>query len=116
MAPLTSPCLSRVTVARALLSRVCVLVLEARFNPSSVDGASTVVVGHVIWFDAADNRPVVQPSFTPGDQSPPLALLLKLKYLVEATSPDSFHRLQRLRSQFWSFVALSSLGGEKGLS
>ena len=103
-------------MARALLPRVCVLVLEARFNPSSIDGSSTVVVGHVIWFDVADNRPVVQPSFTPGDQMPPLALLLKLKYLVEATSPDSFDRLKRLRSQFWSFVDVSSLGDEKGLS
>jgi len=71
-----------------------------------------VVVGHVVWSDTSDDHPVVQPSFSLMSQATPATLLSKLQYLVAVSSPDSFGRLQGLRSQFWSFVDVST--GETG--
>lgn len=63
-----------------------------------------VVVGHVVWSDVSDDHPVVQPSSSLMNEPVPATILSKLQYLVENTAPDSFHTLQGLRSQFWSFV------------
>lgn len=87
------------------------LVLEARFHPSPEDRSVVVIVGHIVWSDSADAHPVVQPSRSLMQQATPETLLSKLQYLVTTTSPDSFDRLQGLRSQFWSFVNVSSRAG-----
>lgn len=91
-----------------LAAEVGVLVLEARFHPEPDDPSLMVVVGHVVWFDASDEHPVVQPSWSLMEQPAPATMLSKLQYLVATASPDSFGRLQGLRSRFWSFVNVSS--------
>ena len=37
----------------------------------------------------------------------PAAVTSKLHYFVAITQPESFERLQVLRSEFWSFVAIT---------
>lgn len=94
--------------ARPLLSFESVLVLEARFHPRQLDGAETIVVGHVVWDEDESNRPSVQPSVTLMRQAGPATTLSKLQYLVAAAAPDAFRHLQGLRSRYWSFVDVSS--------
>jgi hypothetical protein len=38
----------------------------------------------------------------------PATMLAKLQYLVAATAPESFERLLAFKSDFWSFVEVSS--------
>ena len=63
------------------------------------------MVGHLVWEGATEGqRPTVQPSLSLLMEPGPATILSKLQYLVSITSPDSFNRLQALRSRFWSFV------------
>jgi hypothetical protein len=90
-----------------LLESSSVRVLEARFRFDAAEDAEPITVAHVVWADARDPRPVVQPSFSLQRHSAPATVLVKLQYLVEMTAPDSFARLQALPSRFWSFVEVS---------
>jgi len=38
-------------------------------------------------------------------------MLQKLEYLVARSGPNTFYRLQDLRSDFWSFVEIQERGG-----
>jgi hypothetical protein len=79
----------------------CMRVLEARFHPRRRGQPDVVMVGYLIWRRGSRRAP---PAFEPGASSVPDPVLMKLRYLVVVTQPDSFERLQALRSQFWSFV------------
>lgn len=92
---------------------VGVRVLEARFHPRQKGSDDFIVVGHVVW-EGERARPVVQPSTTLLMRREPATLLSKLQYLVSVNGPESFQRLQLLRSQFWSFVEVSSLSSPGG--
>ena len=84
-------------------------VLEARFHPQQKVTPEFVVVGHVVWEeDIASGRPTVQPSPSLMRDGSPATMLVKLQYLVAATVPETFERLQALRSHFWSFVEVPS--------
>lgn len=84
------------------------LVLEARFRFDTAEDAEPITVAHVVWSHADDPHPVVQPSYSLQNRPGPATVLSKLQYLVEMTAPDSFARLQALRSRFWSFVDVSA--------
>ncbi|HEY4188158.1 MAG TPA: hypothetical protein VGP07_23990 [Polyangia bacterium] len=90
------------------------LVLEARFRFDAADDVEPTTVAHVVWTSADDLHPIVQPSFSLQSHPGPATVLVKLQYLVELTSPDSFARLQTLRSQFWSFVDVSTQTPHQG--
>ena len=82
-------------------------VLEARFHPRRKGQSEFVVIGHLVWRRLTRReRPVFQPAA--AHLSNPI--LTKLRYLLTVTEPDCFVRLQTLRSEFWSFVAVSSDG------
>jgi hypothetical protein len=84
-------------------------VLEARFHPRQKVAPDFVVVGHVVWDeDVLGDRPTVQPSTSLMREGSPATMLVKLQYLVAVTVPGTFERLQALRSQFWSFVEITS--------
>jgi hypothetical protein len=88
-------------------------VLEARFYPQQRAVDDFVVVGHVVWpGNAMTGRPTVQPAMSLMAIGAPATMLSKLQYLVEVTVPETFDRLQALKSHFWSFVDVSS--SEKG--
>jgi hypothetical protein len=81
-------------------------VLEARFHPKV--GSPFLIVGHLVWLGRPEHRPArVQPAPSLMTQSRPDTFLSKLEYLVSATAPDCFERLQRLQSRFWSFVEVA---------
>lgn len=79
-------------------------VLEARFHPRRRTQADFVMLGYLIWRGLRGERPV----FEPARAVVPDAVLSKLQYLVVVTEPDSFERLQALRSDYWSFVPLAA--------
>jgi hypothetical protein len=84
-------------------------VLEARFHPQQKVAPEFVVVGHVVWDeDVATDHPTVQPSASLMQSSSPATMLVKLQYLVATTVPETFERLQALKSRFWSFVEVRS--------
>lgn len=85
-----------------------VLVLEARFRFDAAEDAQPITVAHVVWSHPTDPHPVVQPSCSLQRHQGPATILVKLQYLVELTAPDSFARLQSLRSRFWSFIDVSA--------
>jgi hypothetical protein len=90
-------------------------VLEARFHPRQTAAQDFVVVGHVVWEeDLATCHPTVQPSASLIHDGGPATMLVKLQYLVAITVPETFERLQTLKSRFWSFVevASSTKGGD----
>jgi hypothetical protein len=88
--------------ARQLPPRLPMRVLEARFHPERRSNPRFFVVGHLLWRDRhADGEPVFQPS---SASSRPITF--KLRYLTNWAKPDCFHRLQSLRSEFWSFVEI----------
>ena len=92
---------------RFLLWSLVVRVLEARFHRGPPDRVPPVVVGHLVWADAGDPVPIIEPSpALPREESLP-TLLSKLRYLIEVTAPDSFVRLQDLHSVYWSFLDVS---------
>lgn len=78
-------------------------MLEARFHRQT--GADFVVVGHLVWTGRPERDvPHVRPAPSLALEPSPAMMLSKVQYLVEATAPTSFERLQHLRSRFWSFV------------
>jgi hypothetical protein len=82
-------------------------VLEARFHPKG--GSEYLVVGHLTWRGHKEREsPLVELTRASSSVSTGGPLLSKLDYLVRATSPAPFERLQVLRSQFWSFVEVVS--------
>ena len=82
-------------------------VLEARFHPQQEANADWVVVGYIIWPDEIrGEQPIV--GLVPSPSTAWKGMIAsKLRYLVEATTPESFDRLQSLRSRFWSFVEVT---------
>jgi len=81
-------------------------VLEARFHPQG--STEYFVVGELIWQRRTERDfPTVEPArkLTSATDAP--TTLSKLRYLITATAPGSFERLQRLRSRFWSFVEVT---------
>jgi hypothetical protein len=82
-------------------------ILEARFHPKG--GPEYLVVGHLTWRGRKEREPpLVELTSASSSVSTGGPLLSKLDYLVQATSPAPFDRLQVLRSQFWSFVEVVS--------
>ena len=79
-------------------------MLEARFYPDQRRSSAFVVVGHLVWRRPGRRAPTVHPSPSLQANVVPTTMLSKLEYLVRATAPESFERLQALRSRFWSFV------------
>jgi hypothetical protein len=80
-------------------------VLEARFHPNEAEQDAFVVIGHVVWAgDAVDDHPEVKPSPSVDGCGAPSTMLAKLRFLVANTSPETFARLQLLKSRYWSFV------------
>jgi hypothetical protein len=80
-----------------------VRVLEARFHRRN--GADFVVVGHLVWMGRPDSDPPhLEAAASLMAEPSPTTMLSKVRYLVAATAPAPFERLQRLRSRFWSFV------------
>ena len=78
-------------------------VLEARFHPNV--GFPFVIVGHLVWSGRPERAPeLVKPAVSLLLARSPSPFIAKVEYLVTATAPDCFERLQRLRSRFWSFV------------
>jgi hypothetical protein len=81
-------------------------VLEARFHPKL--GSPFLIVAHLVWPERPTDAPsVVQPAPSLMEQASARTFISKIEYLVHATAPDCFDRLQRLRSQFWSFVEVA---------
>lgn len=50
------------------------------------------------------------PVFQPGMATVSGPVLTKLRYFVTLTAPESYERLQSLRSAFWSFVPIAAEG------
>ena len=90
-------------------------VLEARFHPGQPSGPDFVVVGHLVWPGRRGREaPILRPAPALPSSPPPTTMLSKLRYLVSVTSPESFERLQALRSRFWSFVDVTKQLEEGG--
>lgn len=78
-------------------------VLEARFHPQG--SAEYVVVGRLVWRRPSElDLPTLEPAPELTSKADAATTLSKLRYLITATAPGSFERLQNLRSRFWSFV------------
>ena len=83
-------------------------VLEARFHPRRREQADFVTLGYLVWREGGmDERPV----FEPARAMVPDPVRSKLEYLVGLNEPDSFARLQVLRSDYWSFVPIGANEG-----
>jgi hypothetical protein len=82
-------------------------VLEARFHPRRKGQSDVVSVGLLVW--RRDGRREV-PVFEPAMATVAGPVLTKLRYFVALTAPDSYERLQSLRSVFWSFVPIAAEG------
>jgi hypothetical protein len=76
-------------------------VLEARFHPRRRGETDFTLLGYLIWKGRGRGE---RPVFEPARAALSEPVLSKLRYLVVVTHPDSFERLQQLRSEFWSFV------------
>jgi hypothetical protein len=75
-------------------------VLEARFYPRRRKQSDVITFGYLVWKSRRrDERPVFEPV-----RGVPDPVLSKLRYLVGVSEPNSFERLQVLRSDYWSFV------------
>jgi hypothetical protein len=86
-------------------------VLEARFHPWRKARGPFVVVARVL---CRRRRAVVEAAPAASDEpavSSQETMLQKLEYLVARTGHDTFHGLQDLHSDFWSFVEVEQPGG-----
>jgi hypothetical protein len=84
-------------------------VLEARFHPQNKGEGEFIVVAHVVWEkDASSDAPTVQPAVSLNDADAPATMLAKLHFLIVNAAPETFIRLQGLKSKYWSFVEVSS--------
>ena len=86
-------------------------MLEARFHPRRRGQSGFETVGFLVWKSELRGE---RPGFEPARATIPDAVISKLHYLVAITEPDSFERLQLLRSEFWSFIALNADDREGG--
>ncbi len=85
-------------------------VLEARFHPHKRNGAATIVVGRVYCEGStAFVLGIDGPSRVPSVVHE--AMVEKLRYLVRTCGARPYEGLQRLRSEYWSFIDLKQ-GGE----
>jgi hypothetical protein len=82
-----------------------VRVLEARFHPHRRRQPDFVMLGYLVW--RGQHRRDA-PVFEPARASLPDPVVSKLRYLIGVTEPDSFERLQQLRSDYWSFVPIAA--------
>jgi hypothetical protein len=83
-------------------------VLEVRFYPQNKSDGEFIVVAHVVWQnDISADAPTVQPAAALMETGAPATMLAKLHFLVLNAAPETFSRLQALKSQFWSFVEVS---------
>jgi hypothetical protein len=83
-------------------------VLEARFHPQDSGEGDFIVVAHVVWEkDVSVDAPRVQPAASLIDTGSPATMLAKLHFLIVNSAPETFARLQALRSKFWSFVEVA---------
>jgi hypothetical protein len=80
-------------------------MLEARFHPRRRDQPGFETVGYLVW---RQEGPAARPVFEPAPATVADAAISKLHYFVAITAPDSFERLQALRSEFWSFVPVDA--------
>ena len=81
-------------------------VLEARFHPQRT--AEYFVVGRLVWQGCSErDSPTVEPALALTLEAEPTAILSKLRYLITASAPGSFERLQILRSRFRSFAKVT---------
>lgn len=78
-------------------------VLEARFHPRGRTQADLVVLGYLVWRSPRDEHPI----FEPARAVVPAPVRAKLEYLIDTSAPDTFERLQRLRSEYWSFTPIA---------
>ena len=63
------------------------------------------MVGQLVWQRSPErDSPTVEPSPELTSDAAAATTLSKLSYLITATAPGTFERLQKLRSRFWSFV------------
>jgi hypothetical protein len=85
-------------------------VLEARFRSHDGADGAYLVVAHIVWDGDAKAGEVltVEPSAALRALARPAPMLAKLRFLVENTAPETFVRLQRLKSRFWSFVEVGA--------
>jgi hypothetical protein len=90
-----------------LLGFVVMRMLEARFYPRRKGQPDVVSVGYLVW--RREGRREV-PVFEPGVATVSSPVLTKLRYFIALTAPDSYERLQSLRSEFWSFVRITADG------
>ena len=66
------------------------------------------MVGQLVWQRRSErDPPTVEPAPELTSETDAATTLSKLRYLITATAPGSFERLQRLRSRFWSFVEVT---------
>lgn len=91
--------------ARCLPVQFAMRVLEARFHPRRKDQPEVVTVGFLVWRRQGWRE---RPVFQPVQMAAPGPVLSKLRYFVAVTAPDSYERLQTLRSEFWSFVRVAA--------
>ena len=78
-------------------------MLEARFHPRRRSQPDFDTVGYLVW---KSEEPRARPVFEPTRELP-ASVLSKIKYFIAISEPDSFERLQTLRSEFWSFVRIA---------
>ena len=78
-------------------------VLEARFHPRGRTQPDLVMLGYLVWRSPREEHPI----FEPARAAVPVLVRAKLEYLIETSAPDSFERLQRLRSEYWSFTPIA---------
>lgn len=78
--------------------------LEARFHRRHCGRESTIVVGRVL---CEGDWAVIQPaaSVDGPETFNQEAALTKLRFLVAASLPRPYERLQMLKSEYWSFVS-----------
>ena len=69
------------------------------------------MVGQLVWQRSSERgSPIVRPARDLESETDAATTLSKLRYLITATAPGSFERLQMLRSRFWSFVEVNRAG------
>jgi hypothetical protein len=85
------------------------VVLEARFHPPRSGEDEFIVVAHVVWEKDVDSGlPSIQPVRSLWALGAPATMLSKLQFLAVNSAPETFARLERLKSEGWSFVDVTS--------
>lgn len=91
--------------------RAVLHVLEVQFHPKKKGKGAPIPVAQILFRgDRMEIRPLATADGLGLDQGD---VLLKLHFLAEMTSPQSFERLRELRSDFWSFVEVEAANAER---